>query len=84
MREGIDFKKCNRAKPSSSLTTEQKETIKDMFFGPYKEEWKSFDGIVDNTDSTIAKRLGVTMTLVSAHTERICKEHLNNVIKLRK
>jgi hypothetical protein len=84
MREGIDIKKCNRAKPSASLSDAQKETIKEMFLGPYKKEWKGFNGIVDNTDSAIAERLGITMTLVSAHTERICKEHLNNVIKLRK
>ena len=47
------------------LTENQKKLILKMFFGKYKDEWKDENGIVDNTDDTIAKRLGLLNITVS-------------------
>jgi hypothetical protein len=39
----------------SQLTDEQQEEIRIMLFGPYKDEWRVKNNIIDNTDSSIAK-----------------------------
>jgi len=69
------------------LTEDQKNTILTMFWGPYKDSWKE-NGIVDNSDCTIAKRLNVkTVTvsqfLISNLTKKIVKfnENLNKEVK---
>lgn len=56
------------------LTIEEREMVRCMLLGPFKEEWFNSDGIVDNTDSTIAKRLDLPYSLVALHTCRILKD----------
>jgi hypothetical protein len=58
------------------LTDEQKEEIWRMFFGPYKKAWKNTDGIVDNTDATIAKRLGLNTDVVGNYISMRLKRHM--------
>lgn len=64
------------------LTKSQKKEIYTMFFGPYLDEWKTKKGIVDNSDPTIAKRLGLSVNAVSAETSKICKDHFKMIEKL--
>ena len=47
------------------LTNEQKEEILAMFYGPYKNHWRDKNGVVDNSDSTIAKRMNVKTATVA-------------------
>lgn len=65
------------------VTKEQKEQIKTMFFGPYEPEWRDHKGIVDNTDESIAKRLGMAKDTVSSHIVVMLKNHFEAVIKVR-
>ena len=62
------------------LTEEQKAEIHTMFFGPYKPEWRDYDGIIDNRDETIAKRLGINVSLVSSYIARIELKHFRKVM----
>lgn len=59
------------------LTEKDKENIWQMFFGPYKEEWKDSKGIVDNHDITISKRLKMPKDTVCNYIT----ERLNNHFK---
>jgi len=65
----------------STLSEEQEKEIHTMFFGPYKKEWKDKKGIVDNTDSTIAKRMKLETSVVANVITRICKAHFKKVLK---
>lgn len=67
-----------------ALSDEEKRMVHIMFFGPYIDEWRLKNGIVDNSDATIAKRLNLSVTAVSGHTERICKDHFKMIEKLYK
>lgn len=66
------------------LTEKQEKEIYTMFFGPYKEEWKDKKGIVDNSDSAIAKRMKLSTFIVNYATAKICKEHFDRIEKLYK
>lgn len=55
-----------------------------MFFGPYKDEWKNKNGIVDNSDTAIGKRLGFEAYLISSYTTKICKDHFEKIAKLHR
>lgn len=85
MREGTSVKyyKKKRLFYADSLTEEQKKLIKEMFFGPYKSEWKDKSGIVDNRDAVIAKRINVSKNMVCAYITEISMEHYKEVVKLR-
>ena len=61
--------------PKASLTYEDKEIIRTMFWGPYKEEWKDKEGVVDNSDRAIANRLGMDFRVVGAFTARDTIKH---------
>lgn len=63
-------------------TQDQRDSIYRMFFGPYEAEWRDEKGIVDNRDSEIAKRLNLNVMSVSFVTERISREHFENIVKL--
>lgn len=65
------------------VSKEKVEEIETMFFGPYKDEWRDFNGIVDNTDETIAMRVGLAVGTTSHVISRLCKKHWNKVTKLR-
>lgn len=84
MRAGSQIKYQNRFRTEVTLTPDQEDLIAEMFFGPYKKEWKNLNGIVDNRDSIIAERIGVSISLVCTYTDRISREHMKNVLKLRK
>ncbi len=69
------------------LTEDQKNTILTMFWGPYEDSWKE-NGIIDNRDSTIAKRLNiktatVAQFLISNLTKKVVdfNENLNKKVK---
>jgi hypothetical protein len=72
--------KINRKEPEY-VSSEKILEIKRMFFGPYKPEWKDENGIVDNTDSTIAKRVNLSHGSVAFHTNKLSEEHYNNFLK---
>lgn len=57
------------------LSEDDKYNILEMFWGPYKEEWKDNKGVVDNRDSTIAKRLGLPRNIVEAFISNNVKTH---------
>ena len=59
-----------------NLTEEEMDQIHKMFFGPYKKKWM-VDGIVDNSTSTISKRLGLNYNSVSFYIDA----ELNKLIK---
>lgn len=62
------------ANTETQLSKENIKDIKEMFLGPYKDEWRDKNGIVDNTDVTIARRLKLPFHAVSFHTNRLCHE----------
>lgn len=66
------------------LSNEEKESIYTMFFGPYIDEWRNEKGIVENSDEIIAKRLSLSVNIVSDYTGIICKNHFKKVERLRK
>lgn len=59
------------------LSIEEVEMVRRMLLGPFKEEWYNFDGIVDNADSTISKRLDLPCSLVALCTNKILKDKEN-------
>ena len=65
------------------LTNEEKELIYRMVFGKYEKEW-FVDGVVDNRDSTIARRLNKPLTCVSRHIGVIVRNHFRKVDEKRK
>jgi hypothetical protein len=69
----------NKKPDFERLSSEQKAQIQTMFFGPYLPEWK-INGVVDNSDATIGKRLGISAYMISNYTEKICEEHFKKVI----
>lgn len=82
MREGItSVVEKERKKPVPHLAKAERELVYEMFFGPYKPEWKNEKGIVDNRDCEIAKRMGIETGVVSAYTEKIASIHFTSVIK---
>lgn len=58
---------------NEQLTEEQKEMVIRHFKGPFKPEWFDKDGILDNRDKVIAKRLGVGYAQVEKITREIFK-----------
>ena len=62
-----------------SLSIDEMKNICTQFFGPYKNEWRDKNGIVDNSDTKIAKRLGLDTDRVSDYTSLILKNHINNL-----
>jgi uncharacterized membrane protein YbaN (DUF454 family) len=67
-----------------SLSEDEKKSIYTMFFGPYIEEWRNEKGIVENSDETIAKRLSLTVSIVSWYTNTICQAHFKKIEKLHR
>jgi hypothetical protein len=65
-----------------NLTDEQKELVYQMFFGPYREEWKE-NGIVENSEKVIAERLGVPFKAVYNEIEKLVNAHFKKIEKLR-
>lgn len=63
------------------LTDEEKEMIRTMFFGPYLDEWK-VNGIVDNRDLTIAKRLGIHKSKICGYIDIILRKHIEKSISI--
>jgi hypothetical protein len=61
-----------------TLTTEQKNLIYKMMFGEFKKEW-FVNGILDNKDSTIARRLNLPIPPVARYTSRIVKNHFDEI-----
>ena len=76
-----DDARISKKKPAERLSREQQNLAREMFFGPYKPEWRDSEGIVDNRDSTIAKRIGVETGAISAYTEKIATVHFTKVLK---
>jgi hypothetical protein len=61
------------------LSKEDQKTIQQMLFGPYEPEWKLPNGIVDNSDPTIANRLNVETSAVSQYATTLMKNHFKKV-----
>ena len=64
------------------LTKEHKDLIHQMFFGPFKDEWRDEKGFVDNRDDVIAKRLGVSLKAVSHQIEFQLNSHFSKLVHL--
>ena len=73
------MKSANRILSPSEWTEEQKELVWRMFFGPYKEEWRDANGIVDNKDTTIAERTGLSYKSVLNYIAMRLKDHMCEV-----
>lgn len=67
----------------SQLPNEQRSLITQMFFGPFKDEWKCPKGFVDNRDKTIAKRLNISFDVVRWELENQLNSHFEKIITLR-
>lgn len=65
------------------LNNEEKELIYRMIFGEYEKEW-FVNGVVDNKDSTIAKRMNLSIGVVSTYTSKIVANHFRKVDEKRK
>lgn len=50
-----------------------------MFFGPYEEEWRSNDGLVDNREEVIAKRLGLEREHVRSYIRYKLNVHFDKL-----
>lgn len=61
------------------LTKEQTDLIDEMFWGPYKPEWKDKKGRVENGDGIISRRLGVKECNVSTYTDKISQAHFRRI-----
>lgn len=69
----------NKSHRYFGLEPSQIETINKMFFGPYLPEWRDEKGIVDNTDLTIAKRLGIHDEDISAYLRIVTEQHFERI-----
>jgi hypothetical protein len=65
------------------ISKENKALINRMYFGPYELEWRGKDGLIDNRDETIAKRLELSTQSVSNYISLICERHFDKVTRLR-
>lgn len=65
------------------LGPEEKEMIYQMFFGPFKDEWRDRGGLVDNSDIAIANRLNLSLQQVSGYIALILEKHFIRVRELR-
>lgn len=64
---------------------ETKRDILDMLFGPYKTEWRSSSGIINNSDKDIADRLGISLSTVSVYSNSASEKrfaYLNILINI--
>ena len=61
-----------------ALTDDDKANITRMLLGPFNEDWYDFDGIVDNTDETISKRLNLSRPSVALFTTKLLKDKEND------
>jgi hypothetical protein len=68
-----------KTKKQYILSSKEKKDIYTMLFGPYEDEWYDENGIVDNTDVTIARRLNISRVSVAAYTNRLCHMHFNKI-----
>lgn len=62
-----------------TLTDQQKNDIWQMFFGPYKDEWRDANGIVENADSDISKRLNIPKYAVIKYLILACNEYFKEL-----
>ena len=65
--------------PRYYLTNHLKDEIRKMFFGPYLEEWRDKDGLVDNSDSAIGNRLGIDERVAGNYIRFLLKEHFEEM-----
>lgn len=63
------------------LNKDQKSLICKMFWGPYLDEWKDENGVIDNTDQTIADRLGLNYHLIVSFLNQEVQNHFKEVIR---
>ena len=59
------------------MTLKQKASAYKMLMGPYEKEWYSSNGVVDNTDNTIRKRLKIKRTLVANYLNATTSHRAN-------
>ena len=67
----------------NKISKEVKDLVWQMFMGPYLPNWKDKDGIVENSDSIIAKRVGLPRVTVTKLLADRSKEHNKNIGKER-
>ena len=78
-RKHKDSKKFKRVAEKYILSDEEREVIWRMFFGPYKDEWKDGNGIVQNSDRDIAERLNIPITVVAQFIIARLDKHFYNL-----
>ncbi len=70
----IDKRKIRPRAINSRLSLKEKNNIKRMLLGPFHNDWYDLDGIINNTDLVISKRLDLPFSLVALHTNKILKD----------
>lgn len=79
-----------KRKDAYFISDENKQLIKEMLFGPYRNEWRDSSGIVINDDITISERLGIPRKTIANFTSELDRIHFlktrakNNIDKLCK
>lgn len=68
-----------RTKIKYEISKEKKDLIHRMMFGPFEESWRDENGIIDNSDEAVAKRLGMAVPAASYHIVTMLKEHFRRV-----
>jgi hypothetical protein len=72
--------RVTRGKIVYELDENEKGKIREMFWGPYKAAWRDKNGIVDNRDDVIAKRLNLPYGLVTIFITRDVERYFNRLI----
>ena len=62
----------------NKVSAEDKILIKQMLLGPFRAEWRDSKGKVDNTDPTIARRTGYSISKIKYVTDEILEDHINS------
>ena len=61
------------------LNNKVQKKIRTMFFGPYLDEWRDKEGIVDNRDTAIADRLNLPISVTSTYIRELLNKHFEDM-----
>lgn len=61
-------------KQRRNLSKEKKRLIVQMLMGPYEHSWRDINGIVENSDADIGRRLRLPKSRISHFTTRYIEE----------
>lgn len=68
---------------SIEKTDEVRAKIRQMIFGPFRDEWRLPNGIVNATDNAISKRLNLRTEYVAKLAHIIVENHFEKVMAIR-